>query len=93
MGDQPHTVVKASFGQYNDQYRDADVGNFNGNAQSDITYRWRDQDGNGNYTPGEVNLALNNNPDFISITARQQPQGQSGPPAAGDHRGDCELRA
>jgi hypothetical protein len=65
----PTTVVKASFGQYNDLYRDADVGNFNGNAQSDITYRWRDQDGNGNYTPGEVNLALNNNPDFISITA------------------------
>jgi len=63
------TVVKGSYGQYNDQYRDADVGNFNSNAQSDITYRWRDQDGNGNYTPGEVNLALNNNPEFISITA------------------------
>ena len=63
------TVLKASFGQYNDQYRDADVGNFNNNAQSDITYRWRDQDGNGNYTPGEVNLALNNNTDFLSITA------------------------
>ena len=65
----PTTVLKTSFGQYNDQYRDADVGNFNRNAQSDITYRWRDPDGNGNYTPGEVNLALNNNPDFISITA------------------------
>jgi hypothetical protein len=65
-----NTVVKTSYGQYNDQYRDADVGNFNGNAQSDITYRWRDQDGNGNYTPGEVNLALSGtNPDFISITA------------------------
>lgn len=63
-----NTVVKASYGQYNDQYRDADVGNFNGNAQSDITYRWRDLDGNGNYTPGEVNLALNG-PDFLSITA------------------------
>jgi carboxypeptidase family protein len=64
----PATVVKASFGQYNDQYRDADVGNFNSNAQSDITYRWSDQDRNGNYTPGEVNLALNG-PDFLSITA------------------------
>jgi hypothetical protein len=65
----PVTVVKASFGQYNDLYRDADVGNFNSNAQSDITYRWTDPDNNGNYTPGEVNLALNNNPAFISITA------------------------
>jgi hypothetical protein len=65
-----NTVVKTSFGQYNDLYRDADVGNFNSNAQSDVTYRWRDQDGNGNYTPGEVNLALGaNNPDFLSITA------------------------
>ncbi len=64
------TVVKTSFGQYNDLYRDADVGNFNSNAQSDITYRWRDQDGNGNYTPGEVNLDRSAaGPDFISITA------------------------
>ena len=63
------TVIKGSFGQYNDQYRDADVGNFNSNAQSDITYRWRDQDGNGNYTPGEVDLRTNGGTDFISITA------------------------
>ena len=29
----------------------------------------RHQDGNGNYTPGEVNLSVGtNNPDFISIT-------------------------
>ena len=62
------TVVKASFGQYNDQYRDADVGNFNANALSQITYRWTDPDGNHNYTPGEVNLDRNG-PAFISITA------------------------
>ena len=62
------TVVKASLGQYNDQYRDADVGNFNANALSQITYRWLDPDRNNNYTPGEVNLDRNG-PDFISITA------------------------
>ena len=65
----PTTVVKASFGQYNDLYRDADVGNFNANALSQITYRWLDQDRNDNYTPGEVNLDRNGAPDFISITA------------------------
>jgi hypothetical protein len=66
----PTTVVKTSFGQYNDLYRDADVGNFNRNAGSDITYRWTDPDRNGNYTPGEVNLATTaSNPDFISISA------------------------
>ena len=48
--------MKTSFGQYNDLYRDADVGNFNRNAQSDITYRWSDPDRNGNYTPG-TNIA------------------------------------
>ena len=63
-----NTVVKASFGQYNDQYRDADVGNFNRNALSQITYRWLDPDRNHNYTPGEVNLDRNG-PAFISITA------------------------
>ena len=62
------TVAKASFGQYNDQYRDADVGNFNGNSQSDITYRWTDPNNDHKYNPGEVNLDRNG-PDFISITA------------------------
>jgi hypothetical protein len=62
------TVVKATFGQYSDLYRDADVGNFNGNSQSDITYRWTDPNNDRKYNPGEVNLALNG-PDFISITA------------------------
>jgi Carboxypeptidase regulatory-like domain len=64
----PTTLVKGSFGQYNDLYRDADVGNFNTNALSTITYRWLDPDRNHNYTPGEVNLDRNG-PDFISISA------------------------
>lgn len=62
------SVAKASFGQYNDLYRDADVGNFNGNSQSDVIFRWTDPNNDHKYNPGEVNLALNG-PDFISITA------------------------
>jgi hypothetical protein len=62
------TLVKGSFGQYNDLYRDADVGNFNRNAVSTITYRWTDPDRNHNYTPGEVNLDRNGG-DFVSISA------------------------
>ena len=46
------TVAKASFGQYNDLYRDADVGNFNGNAASDVTYRWLDPNSNNQVQPG-----------------------------------------
>ena len=62
----PTTVVKASFRTIQRPVRDADVGNFNGNAQSDITYAGAIRTAMAT-TPGEVNLALNNNPDFISI--------------------------
>ncbi|MBI1875602.1 MAG: TonB-dependent receptor [Acidobacteria bacterium] len=62
-----NTVVKATYGRYNALYRDADVGNFNQNAEVVMRYRWRDLDRNGNYTPGEVNLDTSG-PDFISIS-------------------------
>ncbi|MPZ17327.1 MAG: hypothetical protein GEV06_05365 [Luteitalea sp.] len=61
-----NTVVKGTYGLYNDLYRDSDVGNFNQNALVQMRYRWRDLDGNDNYTPGEVNLDPNG-PDFLSI--------------------------
>jgi hypothetical protein len=41
---------------------------FNRNSVATTVYRWRDLDGNNDYTPGEVNLSLNG-PDFISTTA------------------------
>jgi hypothetical protein len=63
----PRMVGKVSYGRYNDLYRDADVGNFNRNALVTTRYRWRDLDGNNNYTPGEVNLDPNG-PDFITIS-------------------------
>jgi hypothetical protein len=62
------TVVKMSVGAYNFLFNDADVGLYNLNALRTATFRWRDTDGNGNYTPGEVNLDLNG-PDFISISS------------------------
>ena len=52
----PRTVVKGSFGLYNYLYNDADVGLYNLNALQAMRFRWRDPDGNGDYTPGEVNL-------------------------------------
>jgi hypothetical protein len=64
----PKTVVKVSGGTYNYLFNDADAGLYNLNSQRTAVFRWRDQDGNGNYTPGEVNLSLNG-PDFISISS------------------------
>lgn len=62
----PNTVVKTTFGLYN-YIGGADMsGLYNQNALVTARYRWRDLDGNGNYTPGEVNLDLNGR-DFISI--------------------------
>src|SRR4029078_7164857 len=40
---------------------------FNKNGVSTYTYRWRDQDGNNDYTPGEVNLTLNG-ADFLTVS-------------------------
>lgn len=37
------------------------------NVIAQALYRWRDPNGNGVYDPGEVNLATNNNPEFISV--------------------------
>jgi len=64
----PRTVVKLSGGTYNYLFNDADAGLYNLNAQRTAVFRWRDPDGNGNYTPGEVDLNLNG-PDFISISS------------------------
>jgi hypothetical protein len=61
------TVAKASWGRYNIQWALQYAQDYNQNQQTTIAYRWRDQDGNNDYTPGEVNLNLNG-PDFISIS-------------------------
>lgn len=61
------SVLKATYGLYNAMIGDSFAGAYNRNGNVAATYRWRDQDGDRNYTPGEVNLDLNG-ADFLSIT-------------------------
>src|SRR5262249_48315298 len=61
------TVVKASYGFFNHSPGDDFAAAYNQNAVITTAYRWRDTDGNNDYTPGEVNLDTNG-PDFISIS-------------------------
>ena len=63
------SVVKATWGQYNyilgDTYGDV----FAATATANAVFLWHDVNGDKLWTPNETNLALNNNPDFVSITA------------------------
>lgn len=61
------SVVKATFGLYNHVVGDGFAGSYNQNGNIAATFRWRDQNGDRDYTPGEVNLDPNG-PDFLSIT-------------------------
>jgi hypothetical protein len=63
------TVIKSTYGMYSTGMSDTFAQTFNQNAVSQTVYRWRDLDGNNDYTPGEVNLDLNGS-DFISTTAQ-----------------------
>ena len=58
------SVVKTSFGLYNPNIGSSFGFAYNRDALSRTTFRWRDSDGNGDYTPGETNLTLNGGPDF-----------------------------
>jgi hypothetical protein len=63
------SVVKATWGLYNyilgDTYGDV----FAATATANAVFLWHDLNGDKLWTPNETNLALNNNPDFVSITA------------------------
>ena len=63
------TVVKATWGLYNyilgDTYGDV----FAATATANAVFLWHDLNNDRLWTPNETNLALNNNPDFVSITA------------------------
>lgn len=61
------SVVKATYGIYGHTIGDGFAGAYNANGNVAATFDWRDQNGDGNYTPGEVDLDLNG-PDFISIS-------------------------
>ena len=62
------TVIKATYGMYSTVMSDTFAQTFNQNSVAQTVYRWRDLDGNNDYTKGEANLDLNG-PDFISTTA------------------------
>ena len=63
------SVVKATWGLYNyilgDTYGDV----FAATATANAVFLWHDLNGDKLWTPNETNLALNNSPDFVSITA------------------------
>jgi hypothetical protein len=66
------TVAKATYGKYNHTEFDTGVpltwqDAYNKNSVTTYAYRWRDQDLNNDYTPGEINLDLNG-PDFLSVS-------------------------
>ncbi len=60
------TVVKASYGRYNQQLGDSYSTFYNPNTLLTTTYLWHDLNKNNDYDPGEVNLDTNG-PDFVSI--------------------------
>ena len=63
------SVVKATWGLYNyilgDTYGDV----FAATATANAVFLWHDLNNDKLWTPNETNLALNNNNDFVSITA------------------------
>ena len=62
------TLVKGTFGVFGYTIGESFAGRYNVNSAATAQFRWSDQDGNNEYTPGEVDLDLNG-PDFISISA------------------------
>ena len=62
------TLFKATYGIFNYTIGESFAGRYNINSAATAQFQWTDQDGNNEYTPGEVDLDLNG-PDFISITA------------------------
>jgi hypothetical protein len=61
------TVIKGTWGRFVDELDDTQAAIYNQNNLIETRYRWRDLDGNNNYTPGEVNLSLTG-PDFVSVS-------------------------
>jgi len=68
------SVLKGSFGRYNGGMTAPGIGEngfsapYNRNGSVTATFRWRDSDGNRDYTPGEVNFDTSpTGPDFLSI--------------------------
>ena len=61
------TVVKGTFGRFVNGLDDGFANAYNPLANVTMTFKWRDLDGNRDYTPGEVNLDPNGL-DFAGVT-------------------------
>ena len=63
------SVLKGTWGVYADTAGDDFASAYNGNATQTAQFRWHDLNGNSEWDDGESNLALNNNPDFLTISS------------------------
>lgn len=61
------TALKMTWGIFNHTMGEQFADEYNQNRLISTTYRWRDLNGNNDYTAGEVNLDPNG-PDFISVS-------------------------
>lgn len=61
------SVLKGTYGIYNAVIGEDYALPYNSLSVVTTTFRWTDPDGNGDYTPGEVNLNTNG-PDFLSVS-------------------------
>jgi hypothetical protein len=61
------TVIKGGWGRYAHQrMHDPELNNADPQVRTTTTYLWHDRNGDKMYEPGEVNFAVNDNPDFVS---------------------------
>ena len=64
------TALKGGWGRFSDWRNGNHVLPLNPNVALQRRYRWTRSNGNGDYDPGEVNLATTSNPDFIEEVGR-----------------------
>jgi hypothetical protein len=69
LGSAHKTVLKGGWGRYNHVRTEDEILQINPFVATITSYRWRDQNGNKQYDPGEVNLDPNG-ADFIRSTVR-----------------------
>lgn len=67
VGGDGKSVLKGTYGRYNTTLGDGFAARYNQNSITITTYRWRDPDGNDDYTPGEVDLDPNG-PHFLRVS-------------------------
>src|SRR4051812_35527944 len=66
LGGDAKTVLKATYGWFNELLSDGFANAYNPNTQTSTTYRWHDLNNDRLYQTGEVDLSTSG-PDFISV--------------------------